>query len=854
MRSLLTLHLRQAIRGLRRNPTFTIAVLLTLALAIGANTAVFSVVNGVLINPLPYPEPESLISVLTRAPGAPNAPGQSGGIPDMPESASMYVTYSENNRSFQSLGVFQPSALTVDGANGSEQIRAVSASRGVLEALRVQPMLGRIFADADYHAGGPDVVILGWGYWQRRFGGDPSIVGRTLTRLGGDGSGIGPTATSGSRPLKVVGVMPRGFRVVTIEPEVIVPLWFDRNTLTLVFFQYEMVGRLKPGVTLAQADADLGRLVYLWGGAWPMPPGYGRGPRPFDSWHFSSIARPLKDGIVAGVSNVLWILMATIGIVMLIACANVANLVLVRAEGRQQEFAVRTALGAGRGRLIGEWLLESIFLGLLGGAIGTAIAYAGVRLLKAIGPQTLPRLEEITINARVLAFAVLVSILSGVMFGLIPAFKYAGRRLSGMLAGRGTSDSRERLRTRNGLVVAQVALALVLLVSSGLMIRTFLALRAVVPGFDTAQLQTIGIAIPTSAAATADQTAQIQKSMLDELRTIPGVTMVALTNAMPMGELAPNGFGSSRMPLFSERDSSEVARNRQLRMFKYVSPDYFRTSGTRVIAGREYTWSDLEGLRPVAIVSKNLAIEQWGSPEAALGQRVRPDPNASWREVIGVVEDVRESGANLASPPIAYWPSRVESLSGAASAASAEVPRRVVLMVRSPRAGSPALIDAIRQRLSSVNGSVPVSLVLTMQDVYDASMTRTSFALVMLVIAASMALVLGLVGIYGVVAYVATRRTREVGIRLTLGAQQREVRGMFLRHGLALTCIGIVIGLGAAAGVTRVMTSLLFDVSPVDPLTYVAVALVLMMATLLASYVPARRISRVDPAVAMRAE
>jgi predicted permease len=831
-------HVRQAVRGLRRNPTFTSAVLLTLALAIGANTAVFSVVNGVLINPLPYPQPETLISVLTRAPGAPNAPGGSGGIPNMPESASMYVTYSENNRSFENLGVFQPFPLDIATAAGSEQIRGVSVSRGVLEALRVQPMLGRTFTDADYHAGGADVVVLGWGYWQRRFGGDRSVVGRTLT--------------SDSRALKVVGVMPRGFRVVTIEPEVLVPLWFDRSTLTLVFFQYEMVARLKRGVTLAQADADLGRLTYLWGGSWPMPPGYGREPRPFDSWRFASIARPLKDDVVGGVANVLWLLMATIGIVMLIACANVANLVLVRAEGRQQEFAIRTALGAGRGRLIGEWLLESILLGLLGGAIGTAIAYGAVRLLKAIGPQTLPRLQEITIDARVLGFALLVSILSGILFGLIPAFRYAGRRLSGMLAStRGASDSRERLHLRNALVVAQVALALVLLVSSGLMIRTFLALRGVVPGFDTGQLQTIGIAIPPSVAATPDQIAQIQKTMVEALGTIPGVTAVALTNAMPMGNIVPNGFGSARMPLVSERDSSEVARNRQLRMFKYVSPGYFKTSGTRVIAGREYTWEDLDRLRPVAIVSKNLAIEQWGSPAAALGQRVQPDPNASWREVIGVVEDVREDGVHNPAPPIVYWPSRVASFSGPAPSNAL---RRVVLMVQSPRAGSQALIEAIRQRLSSVNGGVPVTLVATMLEVYAASMTRTSFALTMLGIAASMALVLGLVGIYGVVAYAATRRTREVGIRITLGAQQRAVRRMFLRHALVLTCIGIAIGLAAAAALMRVMTSLLFGVSPIDPPTYVAVALLLTMATLLASYVPARRISRVDPAVAMRAE
>jgi predicted permease len=583
-----------------------------------------------------------------------------------------------------------------------------------------------------------------------------------------------------------------------------------------------------------------------------MPPGYGRGPRPFDSWRFLSVASPLKDSVVGSVDNVLWLLMATIGIVMLIACANVANLVLVRAEGRQQEYAVRTALGAGRGRLIAEWLLESVTLGLLGGVVGTVIAYGAVRLLKAIGPDTLPRLQEVAIDLRVLAFALLISILSGILFGLIPAFKYARRQLSGMLAGtRGASDTRERLQTRNGLVVAQVALALVLLVGSGLMIRTFLALRGVVPGFDTAQLQTIGITIPTSVAATPDDTARIQKAMLEALATIPGVTAVALTSGMPMGNIVPNGFGAARMPLVSERDSSDVARNRPLRMFKFVSPDYFQTSGTRVIAGREYTWSDLDGLRPVAIISKNVAIEHWGSPAAALGQRVLPDPTSTWRQVIGVVEDVREDGVHNPPPGIAYWPSRAATFTGPAPS---DVPRRAVFMVRSPRAGSQALIDAVRQRLSAVHGSVPVSLVMTMQEVYDTSMTRTSFALVMLGIAAAMALVLGLVGIYGVVAYVATRRTREVGIRLTLGAQQREVRKMFLRHGLILTSIGIAIGLGAAAGVTRVMTSMLFDVNPVDPLTYVAVALLLMTATLLASYIPARRISRVDPAVAMRAE
>ena len=686
---LLTLHLRQTARALRRNPTFTIAVLLTLGLAIGANTAVFSVVNGVLLNPLPYPEPESLVNVLTRAPGA---PGANGGIADMPESASMYVTYAENNRSFESLGVYSPFPLTVTSEKTSEQIRAVGISHGVMDALRVRPMLGRAFNGTDYRVDGAGTVILGWGYWQRRFGGDPSVVGRTLT--------------SDSRQLTVVGVMPRGFRVVTIEPEVLVPQAFDRARLVLVFFNYQMVGRLKPGVTFAQADADLARLTYLWGGSWPMPPGYqGGGARPFDSWHFLSVAQPLKDSVVDSVANILWVLMATIGIVMLIACANVANLVLVRSEGRQQEFAVRMALGARWGRLVGDWLFESVLLGLLGGAIGTGLAYGGVRVLKVFGPAGLPRLQEITVDGRVLVFALLVSILSGILFGLIPAFKYAATRLSGTLTGaRGASDSRERVRTRNGLVVAQVALALVLLVSAGLMIRTFVAMRSAVPGFDTVGLQTVRVIIPPAVAPAADQVAQMQKALLQAFGTIPGVTAAALATAMPMEALGPNPAGSPQFPLLSERDTPEMSRSRPLRKFKYVSPDYFRTSGTRLVAGRDYTWSDLDALRPVAIVSRNLAVELWGSPDAAIGQRVRPEPDAAWRQVIGVADDVRDDGAHRAPPAIAYWPSRMEAVN---AAVAAQVSRGVAFVVRSPRAGDQALIDAIRQRVSSINAGIP---------------------------------------------------------------------------------------------------------------------------------------------------
>ena len=455
-------------------------------------------------------------------------------------------------------------------------------------------------------------------------------------------------------------------------------------------------------------------------------------------------------------------------------------------------------------------------------------------------------------DARVLAFALAVSILSGMLFGLIPAFKYAGRQLSGMLAGaRGASDGRDRQRTRNGLVVMQVALALVLLVSSGLMIRTFLAMRSVVPGFDTAQVQTVRVVVPATVAPTPDRVAQTHAALLQALATIPGVTAAALTTAAPMEGLIPNGAGSPQFPVLSERDTLDVARSRPLRRFKYVSPGYFQLAGTRVVAGREYTWNDLDALRLVAIVSNRLAVELWGSAGAAIGHRIRANANAPWREVIGVVDDVRDDGVHQSAPAIAYWPSRTPSLN---AAPSNDVPNRVTLVVRSAQTGSQGLIEAIRQRVSSVDAAIPVTAVRTMQEIYDASMAQTSFVLVMLGIAAVMALTLGVIGIYGVVAYAVALRTREVGIRMALGAQQEELRRMFLRHGLVLTGIGIAIGLGAAAGLTRVLASFLFAVKPVDPLTYAAVPLLLGATTLVASYVPAYRASRVNPVVALRAD
>ena len=640
--------------------------------------------------------------------------------------------------------------------------------------------------------------------------------------------------------------MPRGFRLVNADSDLIVPLALDRGQLILAGFGYQGIGRLKPGVTIAQANADIARMIPIWMDSWSNGPG--TNPHFYETWRITPALRPLKQEVVGNAGDVLWVVMGTIGLVMLIACANVTNLLLVRAEARQQELAIRAALGAGRGGIMRSLMVESVLLGLIGGGLGLVVAYSGLRLLAAIGPANLPRLSEISIDPRTLGFAVCLSALSGVLFGMIPALKFAGPVVSVALrsAGRTSSASRERHRARNLLVVAQVALALVLLISSGLMIRTFQALRTVEPGFaDATHLQTVRIAIPPSLVKEPERVTRIQNDILDKLSAIPGVSSAGFTSAMPMEGIAP----------FWDEISVEGRANpggiAPLRMYKYVSPGFFHTSGTRIIAGRELTWTEVYGRRPAAMVSENLARELWGSPAAALGKRIREFPSQPWWEVIGVVQDVRENGVQERAPEIVYWPTMMENLYGPGALGAV---RTVTFVVRGERAGTEGLLGQIREAVWSVNASLPLASVRTMQDIYDQSLARTSLTLVMLAIAGGMALVLGIIGIYGVISYAVTQRRREIGIRLALGAQHSELKRMFVRHGLVLAGAGVVIGLAAAIALARLMTSLLFGISPLDPVTYVAVPLILATAAMLASYLPARRASAVDPVEALKAE
>jgi putative ABC transport system permease protein len=493
-------------------------------------------------------------------------------------------------------------------------------------------------------------------------------------------------------------------------------------------------------------------------------------------------------------------------------------------------------------------LLESLTLGLLGGALGLALADAALRFLVHNGPQTLPRLGEIGIDPLVLAFTFIVSLFAGLLFGLIPAIKYAGPHVALTLrsGGRNMSQGRERHRARNTLVIVQVGLALVLLIGSGLMIRTFQALRSVQPGFtNPEQVQLLRISIPESQVKEPERVMRMENEMIDKLAAIPGVTSAAFASAAPL-----EGINSQNDLLYAEDKTYTASQIPPLRSFRYISPGFLKTDGTALIAGRDFTWTDVYDKRHVALVSENMARELWGSPSGAIGKRIRTGLKDDWREIVGVVTDVYDRGVDQKAPTVAYWPTLMDNF----ELEMLRVNRYGVLVVRTNRAGTESFLAEARKAIWSVNADMPIFLVRTMKDVYDASMARTSFTLVLLAIAGAMALVLGVVGIYGVIAYSVTQRTREIGIRMALGAQPVGLQQMFVRQGLLLAGIGAVIGLAAAVGLTRLMSSLLFKTTPLDPLTYAAVSLFLILAAALASYVPARRATAVDPVEALRTE
>jgi len=816
--------LKQVLRRLSRAPMFTVVTLVTIAVGVGANTAVFSVLEGVLLKPLPYPHPDELVGVWHSAPAI--------NIPQLPLGSSNYFIYREQNRSFQDIGLYTGDAVNVTGVGEPEHVQSLVVTDGTLPILGVPPTLGRWFSHADDSPGSPDTVMLTYGYWQRKFGGDPAIVGRNITVDG--------------KPRQIIGVMPKGFAFMDMpDPSLILPFAFDRNKTVLGNFSYQAVARLKPGVTLAQSNADVERMLPIVFRSFPAPPGFSV--KIFEQVRLIPNVRSLRQDVIGDVGKALWVLMGTIGIVLLIACANVANLLLVRAEGRQQELAIRASLGATWRRLAGEFLIECFALGIAGSVLGLALAYGALRVLVAMAPAGLPRLNEIGIDSHVLLFTLIASLFSSALFACVPMLKHRGLHLGTGLreGGRGLSESRERHRARQALVVVQVALALVLLVSSGLMVRTFRALTHVEPGFAApAAVQTVRLTIPEADVKDNERVAHMQEQILRKIEAIPGVSSVGVSSGVPM-----DGNGSFD-PVYAQDRTYAEGQLAPLRRFKFISPGSFRTLGTPLVAGRDLTWTDVFEKRPVAIISEAFARDYWHDAAGAMGKQIRVAPDNDWSEIVGVVADVRDAGLDKPAMPTVYWHMMIRKFWDEEPL----VRRDMAFAFRTPRAGSESLMKEVRQVVWSVDANLPLADVHTLDYYYKKSMARTSFTLVMLATAAGMALLLGTVGLYGVIAYSVSQRRREIGIRMALGAQQQSVTRMFVRDGLVLTLVGVACGLGAAFAVMRLMTSLLFKVRPVDPLTYVAVSLGLVATSALASFVPSRRAASVNPVEALRAE
>lgn len=837
------LSLGHTFRGLLRRPGFTIAAVATLGLGIGAVTAIFSVVYGVLLKPLPYLAADRLVSLGHTAPGLSRRLDLGEDVP-IGSAETMYMTYREQNRSFEHVGLYNAIGQTLTGLGDTQQISALAVTDGTLQALGVEPALGRSFADEEYTLGaeGAEPVIVTYRFWQDHFDGDESALGRTFSL--------------DFQPVQIVGVMPASFRFLdwTPQPAVIRPIRSDGvqilmtgsqsspAPLILNYPNYSGLARLRDGVTLAQANADVARMLPIWLESWPEPRGLSR--EDIAAWRLGPALRPLMDTVIGDVAGMLWLLMGTVGIVLLVACANIANLLLVRVDARRQELAIRAALGASRRRIAGEIMRESLVLGVLGGAAGLALAYSGLELLRALAPPNLPRAEDISVGLPVLAFAAIAALGSSLAFGCVPVVKHAfGVDALLRMGPRGAGLSRQRSRTRNVLIVGQVALALMLLIGAGLMIRTFQALTAVDPGFsDPESVEVVRIFIPYGAIQDQERYSRVYREALDRVAALPGVTEAGFGFGVPLDRRG------SYLPrtIYVEGQLEDASEQPPTRRLTAVSPGHLEALGTRLVAGSGLTWADVEQSRQVVLISENMARELWGEPQAAIGKRIRWQQDRGgtgpWQQIVGVTQNVYEE--LYESPPsTVYMP---------LTTAGSDL-RSVTYAIRSERAGTAGFLSEVRQAIWASHPDIVIDA-RSMRDIYSDALSRTSFILVLLTVAAGMALLLSVVGVYGVISYVVSQRSRELGIRLALGARRPAVTRMFVTGGLAVAAIGIAVGLVAAMAFGRWMSSFLFYVRPLDPVTYLIVIGVVLAAASVAAYLPARRAANVDPADTLRAE
>ncbi|HYP29319.1 MAG TPA: ABC transporter permease [Blastocatellia bacterium] len=799
--------LRYGVRMLLQKPAFTVVVVLALAVGIGANSAIFSVVNAVLLRPLPYADPDRLVMIWMD--------NSRINIAEDWHSFPNYTDYRDHNEVLESIAAFNNRSFNITGSGEPERVQGAWMTGSLLPLLGVSPALGRNFSPEEEQPGKDQVVILGHGLWQRRFGGDRNIVGQSIQLNGA--------------PRTVIGVMPQGFAFPAKDSEMWVPIALtqqqmaNRNAIS-----YQVIGRVKPGVTFEQAKANL-EMVNRWIlNQNPNQEGYGINPVPY------------HDQVVGSVRPALLALLGAVAFVLLIACANVANLLLSRAAARAREIAIRTALGAGRIRIIRQLLTESLLLALLGGGVGLLIAFWGLDLLLAISPPDLPRLDQITIDRRVLGFTLGVSLLTGLIFGLVPALQASRLDLTESLkeGGRGSSGGIQGKRIRSGLVVFEVATALVLLICAGLMIKSFMNLQDVKLGFNPDRLLTVRLQLSGSKYQEDVTATNFYQQLLERIEAMPGVESASAISTLFLSK-TPNSTN------FTIEGRAPFAPNEQVEVpVDIVTPGFFKSMGIPLVGGREFTPQDASGAPDVVIINETMAKRYWQG-EDPIGKRFmygspgNGDPQ--WMTIVGVVGDVRRTGFDAEVRPETFLP-------------HGQAPARGMMLAVRSTSDPTSLTGAVREAVRSLDGDLPVFTVKPMDALLGDMMAQRRLNMLLFAILAGVALILASVGIYGVIAYSVTQRTHEIGIRMALGAQRMDIVKMIVGQGIALAAVGVGIGILASFLLTRLMTALLYGVSATDLVTFVAISALLTLVAVVASFIPARRATRVDPMIALRYE